>query len=206
MGGLKRMRTKWFFSLGITSGLVILGVLAVLFKQPYEMRGSEIKPALAVEDFTLTDQWGNPFTMYDYQGKVMLLFFGYTHCPDVCPLTLAKYLDIQKKLGSRAENVLFVFITVDPERDTPEVIRGYLAYFDTNFIGLSGSRSELEPVWKNYGVYQEQREVNSAAGTLVDHTARIYAIDRNGSLRVTYALETDVNAVALDVAQLLSER
>jgi protein SCO1/2 len=106
-----------------------------------------------------------------------LIFFGYTHCPDVCPVTLTKYKQIKDQLGDQADGVRFVFITVDPERDTPEILGKHVANYDPGFIALTGSRAELEPVWKNYGVYQARSETESAAGYLVDHTTRIYAID-----------------------------
>jgi len=200
------MNTKWILSLGIAAGLLIVGGFAILFQRPYLFQGSEIQPEHPLENFTLTDQLGNRFNLSDHQGKVLILTFGYTHCPDVCPVILTKYQEIKKKLGSRAANVEFVFITVDPERDSPEVLRDYLSFFDTKFIGLSGSRAELEPVWQSYGVYQERTDVNSTAGYMVDHTARLYGVDQHGNLRVTYAFESGADAVVQDVAQMLSEK
>jgi protein SCO1/2 len=146
------MKTKWIFSLGIISGLVILGFLLVVFKQPYVFKGSEILPPLPIQNFILTDQFSKTFYYNEYQGEVLLISFGYTNCPDVCPLTLAKFQQVKQKLGSRADEVRFIFITVDPERDTPQVLRDYLGYFDSDFIGLSGARSELENVWPLFGV------------------------------------------------------
>jgi protein SCO1/2 len=136
-------------------------------------------------------------------GKVVLLFFGYTRCPDVCPLTLADFKKVKAQLGDQADQVRFVFITVDPERDTPNILSKHLANFDESFIGLTGSREELEPVWKTFGVYQEKQDTGSAAGYLVDHSSRVYAIDRRGDLRLTYTFGTEPEAIAQDVAQLL---
>ncbi len=122
-----------------------------------------------------------PFRLSDQKGQIVLLFFGYTHCPDVCPVTLSHFKQIKADLGDQADQVRFVFITVDPERDTADQLSQYLPNFDPDITGLTGSRQSLESVWKSYGVYQAKQEVGSAAGYLVDHTARTYLIDQQGT-------------------------
>jgi len=167
--------------------------------------GVRIDPPAPAPNFTLTDQQGDLFTLQDQQGKVVLIFFGYTHCPDVCPITLSEYKRIKAILGKRAEDVRFVYITVDPERDTPERMRVYLQNFDPEFIGLTGSRQELELVWQKYGVYQQRQDTGSAAGYLIDHSARIYAIDKMGNWILNYPYGMEPERIAQDVTQLLKQ-
>ncbi len=102
-------------------------------------------------------------------------------------------------------SVRFVFITVDPERDTPERLSLFLGAFDPDFTGLSGSRSDLEPVWQKYGVFQQKHEPDSSGNYTVDHTSRIYAIDKNGNYRVTYPYDIDASAIVEDVRHLVEE-
>lgn len=139
----------------------------------------------------------------DYQGRLVLLFFGYTHCPDVCPTTLAKLRYALRQLGETAKEVQVVFVSVDPERDTPEVMKRYLSHFDPAFVGLTGRPEEVEAVARAYGVYVEKEEVGSAAGYLVTHSARTYVIDRKGRLVLTFADETEPQDIAADLRQLL---
>lgn len=132
-------------------------------------------------DFTLTDQDGRPFRLSDQRGNVVLLFFGYTNCPDVCPTTLAIWKQVQRALSPDADRVRFVFITVDPERDTAERIKDHLAIFSPDFIGLSGTPDELSAIYQAYGIYHEKGEAQgSAAGYLVTHRPRHFSSIRTG--------------------------
>jgi len=192
-----------------TGSVLFLALLLVgwrVFASPYRYQGSLIDPPPPAADFSLTDQSGQPFRLSDQRGKVVLIFFGYTHCPDVCPITLTDFRRIKEALGNKAEKVTFVFITVDPERDSVERLKAHLGNYDPAIIGLTGTRAELEPVWKSYGVYQAQRDEGSAAGYLVDHTARTYLIDPQGNWRLTYAFEMDHSAIIKDVQHILAER
>ncbi len=199
----------FLFGLGSALGLVIVAGVALLTRS-YAYQGSLIDPPLPIADFQLTGQDGQPVHFRDLygegDGKVVLVFFGYTHCPDVCPLTLADFKQVKAQLQSQAAQVRFVFITVDPERDTPEVLGKHLANFDPSFTGLTGNRQELEPVWKTFGVYQAKEGTGRAAEDLVDHTSRVYAIDRHGDLRLTYLFGTRPEAIAQDVEHLLKEK
>lgn len=197
--------------LGILGVGVVIGLALAWFAWralagTYTFQGSLIDPPVPAADFELTDQDGRPFRLSDQQGKVVLIFFGYTHCPDVCPITLSEYKQIKRQLGERAENVQFLFITVDPERDTPERLNAYVRNFDPDFIGLTGSQAELEAVWESYYVYQARVESGSAAGYLVDHTARVYAIDRQNNWRLTYPFGMEVSKIVKDVSFLLREK
>ena len=199
------MRRFLLFGLGGILGVVFIVVSWQALSGPYTYQGSLIEPPIEAADFELTDQSGQPFHLSDQQGKVALIFFGYTNCPDVCPLTLSDFKLIKADLGEKADQVSFVFVTVDPERDSQERLKAYLANFDATFVGLTGSRSELESVWKAYGVYQAKQETSSAAGYTVDHTARTYAIDKQGFLRLTYPFEMERKAILEDVRHLITE-
>jgi protein SCO1 len=194
------------FGLGIFLGMMAMLVGWQIYIGSYQFKGSEITPPVPATDFQLTDQNGETFRLSDHQGEVVLLFFGYTHCPDVCPVSLYEFKQVKAALGDRAENVQFVLITLDPERDTVEVMNRYLKNYDPTFIGLTGSEAELGPVWKSYGVYQEKVPVSGQAGYLVDHSAFIYAIDKQGNWRLTYAFGTDTEHLIQDTAHLLLER
>ena len=117
-------------------------------------RGNALDSPVAAPDFALTDQHGQPFRLSEQRGNVVILFFGYASCPDVCPTTLGMWRRVQTELGDDAQRVRFVFVTVDPERDTQERLREHLTIFSPDFIGLTGTPADLEPVYQAYGVYQ----------------------------------------------------
>jgi protein SCO1/2 len=135
-------------------------------------------------DFTLTDQAGHPFTLSRQRGRAVALFFGYTHCPDVCPTTLANLAHARSALGDAGRNIVVVFVTVDPRRDTPPVLREFVALFDRSFVGLTGTPEQLAPVYRAYHVtHRIVAEPASATGYNVSHTSLVYFIDRDGRLR-----------------------
>jgi protein SCO1/2 len=134
-------------------------------------------------DFTLTDQSGNAFALSSERGHPVALFFGYAHCPDICPTTLAALAQAKRKLDP-AERFAVVFVTVDPRRDTPAVLGRYLRLFDPSFIGLSGTDAQLEPVYAAYHVYhQDLPNQGSAAGYLVAHSSAVDFIGGDGRIR-----------------------
>jgi len=155
-------------------------------------------------DFTLTDQFGNPFTLSEQQGNVVLLFFGYVSCPDVCPTTLGVWRMVHEALGEDAARVRFVFVTVDPGRDTPERMREHLAIFNPDFIGLSGTEEDLERVYKAYDIVHDRVEApDSALGYLVNHTASDFAIDTQGNLRLRHVFGSTADEIVHDVRLML---
>jgi len=200
------MQTRHYMLLGLG---VLIGLVAIVgfqfFAQLYEFQGSLIDPPIPAADFELTDQHGDTFKLSNHNGEVVLIFFGYTNCPDVCPVTLSEFKQVKAQLGEKAEEVQFVYITVDPERDTVQRMKDHLENFDPTFVGLTGDTPDLEPVLKAYGVYAAKVDSGSAAGYLVDHTARVYAIDVNGNLRLTYPFETGSDALAADIQFLVDE-
>lgn len=148
---------------------------------------TQIDPPRAMPDFTLTNQDSELTSLSDLQGKYVLMTFGYTHCPDVCPLTLNEFRRIRESLGDLADHVEFVFISVDGTRDTPEAIK---QYFDTRkldgFIGLTGDEVDLQKLGVDYGLFFEIGEDTSQGGYLVDHTAGSYLLDPAGRWIMRY--------------------
>jgi protein SCO1/2 len=185
-----------------TVTLLIIAVLAACGAPLF--RGSVLEEPVAVPDLTLNDQHGVPFHLSDQQGKVVLLFFGYTQCPDVCPTTLATWRKVHAALGKDAEQVRFVFVTVDPARDTPERLGLHVNAFSPDFVGLTGSQEDLEAVYGVFDVYyQKDTSSGSAAGYLISHTATTFVIDPEGQWRLRETYGTLVEDIVYDIRQLL---
>ena len=185
---------------------VVLAGLALMACGPSgsNFRTSVLEKPVPVPDFVLTDQFGQPFRLSDQGGRIVLLFFGYTSCPDVCPTTLATWRKVHEALGDDADQVRFAFVTVDPERDTPERLGLHVNAFNPDFIGLTGTQDELTPVYEAFDVYFEKDESSgSALGYLVNHTATVFVVDQEGDwrLRVTYG--TPAEDIVHDIGQLL---
>ena len=183
-------------------GIVAAGVF--LFSKPASFRGTTYaEPYPVAPEIELTRANGTRFRLSETRGKVVALFFGYTSCPDVCPTTMAELKQALEKLGNKADLVRVLFVTVDPQRDTPERVQEYVSHFNSSFVGLSGSESDLAKVWNDYGVFVEIVDGASAAGYLVNHTARVTLIDQQGNLRVSFPFETPVEDVVHDLNLLL---
>lgn len=197
-------RNLFFAGLGIFLGLAAIGMMVLV--KPYTLRGSVIDPAQPAPEIQLLKADQTEFRLSDYQGKVVLIFFGYTTCPDVCPTTLSEIRQAVNELDTLADRIQVVFISVDPERDTVAHIQNYVAAFDQTFIGLSGTEETLQPVWQAYGVFRAIQPSKSAAGYLVDHSARIYVIDKAGNLRMTYVFGTPVKDMTADLSFLAKEK
>lgn len=195
----------------VFGGLIAVTVLVIagadMFLQAYKFRGSVIDPPIAASNFTLTDQNGQAFQLSDQRGKLVVMFFGYTNCPDICPTTLLQFKQARAQLGSygQADRVRFVFVTVDPERDNADKMKTYLGAIDPGIIGLTGSPAELESVWKAYGVYRQKQPGQSQNdyADLIEHSGRVYLIDAQGNLRLTYPFGLTPDDVVQDVRYLL---
>jgi len=198
------MRKAFWLVIGLVLGFV--AVAAVTMLQPYKLRGSEIDSASSAPEIILTSTHGGEYRLSQQKGKLVLIFFGYTSCPDVCPITVSEMRQLRSRLGNRAENIDFVYITVDPSRDTLDRMANYLGVFDPAIIGLTGTEEELEAVWAPYGVWRQIEPGQTAAGYLVSHSSRLYLIDRSNRLRATYAFGTPVEDVEADLRYLLKER
>jgi protein SCO1/2 len=186
--------------------LLLAGVLLLVSCGTHNFRGMLIEPPNQASDFTLTDPQGQVFQLSAQRGKVVALFFGFTHCPDVCPTTLADMKSVRTKLGNDADKLQVVFVSVDPERDTPELVNRYVKAFDKSFIGLSGSRATLEPIFQAYGVTAIKRELpNSALAYTMDHSALTYIIDRSGQYRMLFPYDSNVDDIVNDLRYLIQQ-
>jgi len=154
-------------------------------------------------DFSLTDHTGKPRTLADYRGKAVVVFFGYTQCPDVCPTTLATLAETMKKLGPDADKVQVLFITVDPERDKPELLSHYVPAFDPRFVGLSGDAAATEKVAKEFKVIYQKQPGATPASYTVDHSAGVFVFDPQGRLRVYASHGQGPDVFAHDLRELL---
>ncbi|MEM7400979.1 MAG: SCO family protein [Pseudomonadota bacterium] len=156
-------------------------------------------------DFKLKTHLNQPYSSSEAKGKVVLLFFGFTHCPDVCPNTLSTIQTVLSQLGDQAKDVQTLFITVDPKRDTPEILSSYLKYFDNNFIGLTGSSDEIDDVVKQFrGFYSYIGDVANGQYT-VDHTSNLYIIDINGEVTNIIPHGLPPKAITPVIEKLLDE-
>lgn len=195
-----------YFVLLIATAVIGLTMLVeFVFRKPYSFHGTVIDPPLPVTDFSLQTANEEVFRLSEQKGKVVLLFFGYTSCPDVCPVTLATFKQVNDNLGEDAQKVRFVMITADPDRDTPDKVAEYAARFNPEFIGLSGDMTALASIWKELGVFVEKQESDSAAGYLVSHTASVYVLNQSGSLFMTFPYGTTATEIADDIRQILKE-
>jgi protein SCO1 len=164
--------------------LVLALVLGACTSSGPSFKNTDVTGVDYAKGFRLTDHTGKPRTLEDFRGKAVVVFFGYTHCPDVCPATLLELRQTLDKLGEEKSRVQVVFITVDPERDTPAHLAKYVPEFDPGFIGLSGSPEETARVAKDFKVFSQKVPGSSADSYTVDHTAGIYVFDPKGQLRL----------------------
>ena len=189
---------------GIFGGLILvtLATLAWWHFAPYNFHGMVIQSPEPVPDFTLTSKNG-PVSLSDFRGKYVLLYFGYTFCPDVCPATLANIAQALKQVGKGRERIQVIMVSVDPERDTPQKISEYVAHFDPSFIGLSGDPQEIARIASLYGIFYEKQKVEGAAGYLVTHTASVQVIDPGGRLRLIWPFGLTPDEIADDLRRIL---
>jgi protein SCO1/2 len=197
----KKILQVGFLSLSLVAAATLL---TLVFAKPASFHGTSYnKPYPIAPQIELMRSNGETFRLSDQKGKIVLLFFGYTSCPDVCPTTLAELKQVMDGLGDKSKSVQVVFVSVDPKRDTPEKIQEYVEHFNQSFIGLSGSIDELKTIWDNYGVVREEVESDSAFGYTVNHTARTYLVDADGNLRLSYGFQTPVEDIVSDLKILL---
>jgi protein SCO1/2 len=196
---------------GVLAG-VLTGWLVIQFASgnwrlgPYEYRGILLPAPEHVDDFTLTTHHGEQAQLADWRGQIAVFYFGYTYCPDVCPTTLASLSSALDKLKpAEKEQIQVVLVTVDPERDTPEVLAEYLAHFDPAFLGLTGAADEIALAAEAFGVFYEKGPGSVASGYLVDHTATLSVLDREGRLRLLFPFGTAAEDIATDLRHLIDE-
>ncbi len=164
----------------------------------------DITGADYAKDLALTDHNGQARTLKDFAGKVVVLFFGYTQCPDVCPTTMTELAEVKRLLGAQGEQVQGVFVSLDPERDTPEVLKAYMANFDPSFVALTGNADQLAAVAKDYKVYYKKVEGKTPTSYTLDHSAASYIYDPQGRLRLYARYGAGAPVLAADIKLLLA--
>lgn len=182
------------------------GAWSLMSTEAHEWNGAAYEPPRKGIDFTLTDVNGEPMAIDALEGKVVLMYFGYTYCPDFCLATLTDFQRVKQDLGDEAEDVAFVMVTVDPVRDTPERMKEYLAFFDPEFIGLTGTEEDLLPVKQEFGITSINQEATPGADDFyfVDHSTKTYLLNQDGELQLEYAWGTTADDITEDVRYLLN--
>jgi protein SCO1/2 len=185
--------------------LITIGLLLAACSHAFA--GVAPNPIGPAPDFALTDENGQPFKLSDLRGKWILLAYGYTHCPDVCPLTLSRLRDVKKTIDANGDRVQVVFVTIDPERDTPDIMQKYVSHFDQQFDqkfkGLSGTPPEIAQAAKAYNVKYEKKDSTSAGGYSMGHTAEVYLIDPQFRWRMTFPFGIKAEEIAADLQYLM---
>jgi protein SCO1/2 len=173
-------------------------------KQAASFQNTDVTGLDYAKGFSLTDHTGKPRTLADYKGKVAIVFFGYTQCPDVCPTTMAEMASVMQKLGPQADQVQVLFITLDPERDTPQLLASYVPAFDKRFVGLYGTPEQTAKTAKDFKVFYSKVPGTAPGSYTIDHMAGSYVFDRDGRLRLFIRHGGSADAIVHDVRQLLS--
>lgn len=189
----------WKVALGVMSAVLLVasGVLFYLLRGTYQPFGTALSTPKPLANFTATDHEGRARQLSDFQGKILLVFFGFTNCPDVCPTTLLELKKVYERLNSREqERVQVLLISVDPERDTLEQLKAYATGFNPRFLALRGTQEETALISKQFGVIYQKTEIRSPTQYNVAHTASTFMIDEKGRLRLVYgygrAAQTDL--------------
>ena len=171
---------------------------------PETFRATDITGAEFARTLDLTGHDGKPRKLADFKGKVVVVFFGFTHCPDVCPGTLSKLAEVAKRLGSDADEMQVLFVTVDPERDTPELLAQYVPAFDSRFIGLYGDAAATARTAKEFKVVYQKQPGKTPQTYTVDHSAGTFVFDRDGRVRLFVRYDQSVDDLVHDIGLLLS--
>ena len=207
---LDRMNTRRLsvFSprwLGLPLLLAAMLVLGACQRSPLPLRLTNVSGHMPDLDFNLTDDAGKAVTGADYRGKVVLLYFGYTHCPDVCPLTLAQLHVVMQRLGPQADGARILFVSVDPARDTPAVLKAYVNAFDPRAVGLTGTPRAVEALSKRYRSAFTREPGGSDDSYAVSHSSAIYVFDRAGRARVLATPSASHDDLVHDLKLLLDD-
>jgi protein SCO1/2 len=199
---------KSLASILLAAGLALAGCDsgksgAAAASPPLQFQGVDITGADYAKKLSLTDQNGVPRTLADFRGKVTVVFFGYTQCPDVCPSTMAELAQVKKSLGADGARIQGVFISVDPERDTAAVLKAYMASFDPSFVALRGTPEQTAAAAKEFKVFFAKVPGRTEGSYTVDHTAGSYILDADGKIRLFVRYGGGAPALAADLKALL---
>lgn len=200
---LKRNALKTIATCAILAGAGVF--LTACSKGKPEFRGVDISEVEYARDIPLPDHNGQQRSLKDFRGKVVVVFFGYTQCPDVCPTTMQEMAEVKKMLGPDGDRLQSIFVTVDPERDTPDMLKAYMGNFDPSFLALRGTPEQTAAVAKDFKIYFKKVDGKTPTSYTMDHSAGSYIYDTQGRLRVYYRYGSGVEALAADVRTLLKE-
>lgn len=205
------MKSKPFFATAGCLRLILLSLGLWLAGVGCTRQASEnwdltnIKGALPDLKFNLLTTGNQPMTATELRGKIVLLYFGYTHCPDVCPMTMGQLADAIKQLGPRAADIRIVFISVDPQRDTPDLVATYAKAFNSDAVGVTGTPGQIEALAKRYRVAYESENKDDGQSYLVMHSKAVYVFDREGKARLMISDSNETQEIVHDLGQLASE-
>lgn len=185
----------------VSAGLVVN--LTGCFEKKPTFRGVDVSQMDYARELPLTDHNGQARRLQDFRGKVVVVFFGYTQCPDVCPTSLQELAQVKQALGAQGQHLQGIFVTVDPERDTPELLKAYMENFDASFLALRGTPEQLTAVAKDFKIYYKKAEGSTPTSYTMDHSAGSYVYDTQGKLRVYHRYGSGVQALTEDVRALL---
>jgi protein SCO1/2 len=184
---------------------LLLGALSACSREAtHEFAGAVLDSPELLPDFTLTAADG-PVSLSDFRGEYVFLYFGYMFCPDFCPTTMSKLANVHRDLGDDAERMQVIMISVDPERDTPDALAKYAAAFNPTFLGITGTKEEIDLVGEPYGLFYERHEGSAATGYLVDHSTRTYLIGPDGRALVAYPHDATAEAILADLRWLMDQ-
>lgn len=195
------MKTKILLStLAVILGLAV----GIYFFRPHTFHGTVIQSPETSYDFTLSGANGE-VSLSDYRGKLVLVYFGYTFCPDICPATLANVGQALRSIGAKADDVQLIMVSLDPGRDTPEKLAAYVNHFHPSFIGITGTQEQVDTVASLYGIFYEKTEGSAATDYLIDHTATLLVIDREGYLKLVFPFGVTSEEIADDLKYMLRQ-
>jgi protein SCO1/2 len=197
-------RRRAVFAVAAALGLAGCDRIPGLGSKP-AFRAVDITGAEYARELALSDADGRARTLADFKGKVTLVFFGYTQCPDVCPTTMAELAAVKRALGAKGDRVQGVFVSVDPERDTPQVLKAYVGNFGADFVGLTGTPEEIAAAARNFKVFYAKAPGRTEGSYTVDHTAGSYVFDAQGRVRLFVRYGSGAEALRHDLELLLAE-
>ena len=199
----KRNAIKSVAACALLAGATVL--FSACSEKKVEFRGIDVTGAEYARDLPLTDHNGQQRSLKDFAGKVVVVFFGFTQCPDVCPTSMQELAEVKRSLGADGDRLQGIFVTVDPERDTAEVLKAYMGNFDPSFLALRGSPEQLAAVAKDFKIYYKKVEGKTPTSYTMDHSAASYIYDTKGNLRLYARYGSGAEALLSDIRLLLKQ-
>jgi protein SCO1 len=202
----QRTAIKWIAACAVLAGATgLFGSISGCSESKPAFASIDVTGADYAKGFELTDHNGQVRHLTDFAGKIVVVFFGYTQCPDVCPTSMAELAEVKKSLGANGDKLQGIFVTVDPERDTPALLKAYMANFDPTFLAMTTSPDQLTALAKDFKVYYKKVDGKTPTSYTMDHSAGSYVFDTQGQLRLFTRYGTGPAALTADIGLLLKE-